>query len=346
MTVPQRRVAAAPRSRGSAANRSPARNYLAPGDRRRLFWLVMPAGLLLLLGPGWISRSWSARRAGAITAVDTRLAAVRGPAPRGDEVVIEPAAAHRDANDVDRRGASLDALSRVRDATTFRAADNDAWFEVWTTLRGEGPEPGPAGTPADVSFRELFGQPRSFRGRLVRMRGVLRRAELLRSPPNDYGIDRYWQCWMKPDDGPPAPVVVQCLSLPAGVAGGMSMDEPVEVTGYFFKNLAYSASDAIRVAPVIMTTEPVRLPAAPPAARGVAAPGGVALVVAASLAAIAVAAWAGSRAAGGHRAEVRPGRPPVLDASLAGFEPVPIEESLRRLADAHAAGDRPDTETG
>ena len=39
---------AARRGRGSGAEDAGPRNFLAPGERRRLFWIVMPAGMLLL----------------------------------------------------------------------------------------------------------------------------------------------------------------------------------------------------------------------------------------------------------------------------------------------------------
>jgi hypothetical protein len=75
------------------------------------------------------------------------------------------------------------------------------------------------------------------------MRGTFRRLERLTPPPNDYGIEDYWQGWMEPAGGPASPVVVQCLTIPEGMPSGMRIDEPVDVTGYFFKNYAYNASD-------------------------------------------------------------------------------------------------------
>ena len=72
--------------------------------------------------------------------------------------------------------ASPAALDRVRDDTVFRAADSDAWFEIWKTLSDHGPPP-PAAVHR-VTFSELFGQPRSFRGRPVAIAGTLRRLEV------------------------------------------------------------------------------------------------------------------------------------------------------------------------
>jgi hypothetical protein len=321
------------RGQGSGGGRTGPRNFLAPGERRRLFWTVMPAGLAALALLGWVERTWFPRRgAGGQGQVDTRLEAVSGPAPRGDEVLIERDPEPLAAAPADDLAASRTALARVRDATTFRDADNDAWFQVWQTLQ-EG-DRGSAGRarPRDVSFRELFGQPRSFRGRLVRMKGTLRRAERLPAPPNDYGVDHFWQCWMEPAGGPASPVVIQCLTLPEGMPAGLAIGEPVEVTGYFFKNFAYNAADAIRVAPVIMTAEPTWEPVVAAPRSGLAGPGGVTLVVAASVAAVVGATWLGGMASRRRASAARPAPAADLDAALADLDPVSIEESLRRMA--------------
>jgi hypothetical protein len=261
----------------------------------------MPVGVALLLVLGWAERTWFPRRGTSVQSqVDTRLEAVVGPAPRGDEVVIEREPEPSEAAPNSALAASHNALARVRDATMFRDADNDAWFEVWRTLREGGPAGVERAGPSDVTFRELFGQPRSFRGRPVRMKGTLHRVERLTAPRNDYGVDHYWQCWMEPAGGPPSPVVIQCLKLPEGMPAGMAIDEPVEVAGYFFKNFAYNAADAIRVAPVIMTVEPAWRPVVASPRGGLAGPGGVTLVVAAAVAAIVGATLLGVMA-GRHR---------------------------------------------
>lgn len=305
------------------------RNFLAPGERRRLFWLAMPAGVLLVIGLGWVERAWFPRpRASAPPPIDTRLEAVAGPPLSGDEVVMEGEAEPQVASAVER-AADAASLARVRDATVFRDADNDAWFQVWKTIRAGDAAVALAAAARDVTFRELFGQPQFFRGRPVRMRGRLRRAERLAAPRNDEGVEAYWQCWLEPAGGPPSPVVIQCLSLPEGMPTGMAIDEPVEVIGYFFKNFAYNAADAIRVAPVIMTGRPLWRPAVPQPPRGLAGPDGAALVVVVSLAAGVGAAWLGS-AVGRRRSPARESRVADLDALLKDFEPMNVEESLRR----------------
>ncbi len=319
------------------------RNYLAIGERRRLFRLVMPAGLVLLLALGWVERTWFPRRAGTGAAqVDTRLESVEGAPPRGDEVVIEKDPEPLEIEPAASLGASRDALSQVRDATFFRESDNDAWFQVWNTVRESGMAGLARGNPQDVVFSELFAQPRSFRGRLVRMKGTFHRLEQLRAPDNDYGIEMYWQGWMEPAGGPASPVVVQCLELPEGMPSGMRIDEPVEVVGYFFKNYAYNATDTIRVAPVIMTLAPTWRPRRSP----VESPweqGGVALVVLATLVAVGAAAWLGMQAGKPPAQREGAAEPTGLDEALAGVKLFSVEESLREVAREQRSREADDT---
>jgi len=99
----------------------------------------MPAGLLLLALLGWVERTWFPRRVPAATPqVDTRLEAVAGPAPRGDEVLIEREPERSDAVPGPELAASRNSLARVRDATVFRDADNDARFTAWTSTGSAG----------------------------------------------------------------------------------------------------------------------------------------------------------------------------------------------------------------
>lgn len=310
---------AAPQPPESAAAARRPRNYLATAERRRLYWTVFPIAAFVLLALGWLERAWLPKPAGGGPEVDTRLESVAGRPPADDEIVIEREAEPLDAVPAAELSASRESLARVRDATFFRQADEDAWFQTWSTLRDGGAAGLRSATSRRVGFRELFGQPRSFRGRLVAMRGTFHRLEEVRAPANDYGIDRYWQGWLEPEGGPASPVVVQCLAVPAGMRSGMTIDEPAEVVGYFFKNYAYAASDTVRVAPVIMTLEPVRLPRpAPPSGSGLGSTF-VTITMAATVLALVAAAWLGSRSSGSRRATAAPADAVNLDQALAGF---------------------------
>ena len=318
--------------RDAMASRQRPRNYLAPGERRRVFWMLMPPALVAFLVLGWIEQQWFPRRGPRVEKqIDTRLATARGAPPAGDGVLIEAEPEPFVAPAEDLLSASPDALAKVRDDAFFRHADEPAWLQTWLTLRSAAPEAiRAAATP--VSFTELFGQPRSFRGRAVRFKGTLRRLERLRAPANDYDIVEYWQGWLEPAGGPTAPIVVQFLRLPPGMPEGLKINEPVEIVGYFFKRYAYKATDTIRRAPLVMAIEPAWKPRTPVEPGGTLL-GTVAVVTMASLvAATALAMFIGNRG----RRSPPPAPPQDLDHALAGVDIVSTAESLRRLAAEHS----------
>lgn len=320
------------------ARREP-RNFLSAGEHRRLFWRVMPPALALVVAIELLTREAGPPSPPSPPQVDTRIEAVAGPPLEEDEVVILPAAASSMLTDESPRSASPPSLARVRDASFFGRADRDAWLETFLTLQGEdGRQLAP---PRDVGFTELFGQPEAFRGLPVRMRGTLRRLERLRSPRNDYGIEDYWQGWLEPAGGPASPVIVHCLELPAGLGTGLEIDEPVVVAGAFLKNMAYRASDGVRVAPLILSRSLSR-PPSPPAAETGKRIWDLSLVILGVGTMLAIVAGVGLGFLTSGRWRRRRPESAGLDASLAGFEPVSVAESLRRMAAndwPHGGGD-------
>lgn len=318
------------------------RNFLSAAERRKLFWRFMPPAVVAVVALELLTRSGGPPPRLREPQVDTRIEEVAGPPPADDAVQILPPDALLPIVAENERSASPRSLAQVRDATFFRQADHDAWLESMLTLRGY--EGRPLQPPRDVGFTELFGQPASFRGRPVRMRGTLHRLERMSAPPNDYGIDAYWQGWLEPAGGPASPVIVHLLELPEGLATGLEIHEPVVVSGCFLKNLAYKASDGVRVAPLLLA----RAPARPPAAARVSGGGlwdlslGV-IAVATMLAIVTTIAVAFFLVGRARRAQAPAAG---LDSALAGVEPFSVAESLGRVAAEEAArGDDPSRET-
>jgi hypothetical protein len=141
------------------ASHSGPRNYLAPPERRRVFWLLMPPALVAVLALGWIERAWFPRR-GVTPApqVDTRLAVARGAAPAGEAVLIEPEP-DRFEPTAGELSASVESLAKIRDDSFFRRDEQPAWIETWLKLRSADPAT-LRRAAAPVSFTEMFGQPR------------------------------------------------------------------------------------------------------------------------------------------------------------------------------------------
>jgi hypothetical protein len=318
------------------------RNFLSVTERRKLFWRFMPPAIVAVIALELLTRSGGPPPRPREPQVDTRIEAVAGPPPAGDAVQILPADEPLSTVDERELSASPRSLAHVRDATFFRQADHDAWLESMLTLRGyEGRTLRP---PRDVGFTELFGQPASFRGRPVRMRGTLHRLERLAPPPNDYGISVSWQGWLEPAGGPASPVIVHFLEVPAGMATGLEILEPVVVSGCFLKNMAYKASDGVRVAPLLLARAPARPPAVARDSGGGFWALSLAVIAVATMLAIvttiAVAFFLVGRA--------RSARAPAagLDSALAGVEPFSVAESLGRVAAEGATrGDDPSRET-
>jgi hypothetical protein len=217
----------------------------------------MPAALVAVLALTLLERAWRGGAAPEPPQVETRLDVVGAPPLGHDAVVIDPSIDPlTEPAAEDGVSAGREALARVRDDTYFRDADLEAWLQTWSTIRRGGSQAMKLDRAPWVSFAELFGQPVSFRGRPVRVRGTLRRMEWLRAPRNPEGIEGYWQGWLEPQGGPASPIVVHFLNVPEGMPIGLSMAESVDVAGYFLKRHAYAATDAVRVAPLVMAEAP------------------------------------------------------------------------------------------
>jgi hypothetical protein len=67
------------------------------------------------------------------------------------------------------------------------------------------------------------------------------------------GINGYWQMLVNLNDGSRAPIVIYSLAMPDGFPEGMELQENGRFFGFCYKRWAYQASDAPRLAPVILT---------------------------------------------------------------------------------------------
>jgi hypothetical protein len=192
------------------------RNYLASRERRRIFWMFMPPAVAAVLLVGWLERLWSpAANVPAPGRFDTVLANDPRPAlAPGDVLIEQPTEPEQVPATADKLSAAPELLAQIKDDSLHRSEELPAWIQTFLTLRSSDRKALRAAAQP-VAFGELFGQPRSFRGRPVRFSGKLHSLERRRAPANDYGIEHYWESWIEPADGGTEPIVVHSLDGPA-----------------------------------------------------------------------------------------------------------------------------------
>jgi hypothetical protein len=220
--------------------------------------------------------------------IDNRLEAV---APKGslatDEFVVVADRLPAKPTDSDGYfpGVRPEDFEAVRDDTLSRLDDRACSLHLFDILNRTDQQTLQSASVGPVSYAQLFRQPNQYRGRLVTVSGIVRRANRIELFPNDFGLTEYYQVWLWPSDNPAAPMAIYCLELPKGFPSGMEVAEQAEVTGFFFKRLAYRARDTVRLAPEVLAktlrwdVRPVATPAEPATTWPIAAVVGVAALV-------------------------------------------------------------------
>lgn len=143
-------------------------------------------------------------------------------------------------------------LEVIEDNTRFRSAEKDIWFHLLDVLRQTPAETLRRASQGPVTWIQLFNQPDVYRGEPITLVGHARRATRLEKPENELGFERYYQLWLQPQDNPDRVIVVYCLELPEGFPLGLTIDEPVVVTGLFFKRWLYQGQEDLELTPVVL----------------------------------------------------------------------------------------------
>lgn len=260
------------------------RNYLNRREQRRLLLLVMSAGLvMILIQEASRPKHWAWIRGGG-PAVAPPLVNPRQPPPRAahrplaadpagaalaeagdqakpqvrralapDEFIIEGQTEH-DLPPGKRyfHGVRAEPLSRVRDDTVFRSAEAGSFYNLLDVLNTASQQELEKASLGDVGFMQLYTQPKEFRGDVVTISGTVRRVQTKRLGANASGIERYYQVILEPSDRA-YPVVVYCLELPDGFPTGEHLNEPVRLTGFFYKRWAHMSGKGISTWPLLLS---------------------------------------------------------------------------------------------
>jgi hypothetical protein len=319
--------------------RTQPRNYLSRREQRRLFAWVMGIGLavIAIASLAEIRQILNAHAAPVIERaplIDTRFQ----PSPRSSGepdavsiVTIEPPTAVSGREDL-VAGVSAELLAKVRDDTPWiRPGEIDAWLNVWGALARSKDDEIARRSSGAVGFIELFQQPRAFRGKAVTIRGSARQAMYVDAAKNSEGIDGYYRVIVRPESGPPEPVFLYTLELPADFPTGEEIRADIEATGIFFKRMVYPTKESgeLRRAPVIMArTLTWRQPVVAETSRGGLPVGVLVAMVALGAVALALVTYWASRVRSSSTAQLPAALPPIDDRDV-----VSIEESLDNLSE-------------
>lgn len=195
--------------------------------------------------------------ANSASAVQRDVSTTQGSTP--DEAAVQYAEAFQEM--LDRI-----ALAEVKDdALLSRQEERESWFRFFEQLAERSPEDLRQESIGPTGYLQLYDQPRSYRGKLVTVRGIVHQAYRLDEPQKQWGTDGYYVFTLRPAGGPARPIIIYALELPEGfppigrlsASGQMTpLQEEVEFTGYFFKRMPYLASDGINRAPLILARRP------------------------------------------------------------------------------------------
>lgn len=245
--------------------KTPPRNWTSRREQRRLLMLVALAGGVMLLFAvaskpqmyAWFTNIGKQPQAPEDAQVDTRpkrstrtrdlragLFAVTADAPADAPAAAPPG---------DRfPGVQMEYFRAIKDNTLHRPAEAEAWFHLLDIASKTPQETLEAASRGRVTFLQLFRQPEIYRAELVTITGTVHRIVPQEIPPNYVDLSgEYYQVWLQPENSA-HPVVVYALSLPEGLAIADEMNEPAEVTGFFFKVWAYAAKEEPRTAPILL----------------------------------------------------------------------------------------------
>lgn len=243
---------------------SQPRNFLSRREQRRLLLLVLTLGLVAILAlearnPDhyrWLLAD--APSGGGPSAGDRPVDTRAAPEPPVEQIpgtfrLAGAVDAEAEASSRYFPGVEASRLKSIRDNTPLGYSEWDTWLHFFDVLNNTSEADLQHASTGRVGFVQLFEQSNEYRGELVTVDGIIRRAHPTKTPKNDYGLEDYYQAWLWPDDHPNDPIVIWCLHLPDGFPIGMETAEEAEATGFYFKRWAYKAADGnMRRAPMLL----------------------------------------------------------------------------------------------
>ncbi len=104
----------------------------------------------------------------------------------------------------------------------------------------------------EPALTQLWELPQDYRGKPIRLRMHVRRVLQYKAPENPLGLKECFEAWGWTDESKSHPYVVVFSEKPAGLPVGPAVEADVVFVGYFLKNMAYTAFDKSRAAPLLI----------------------------------------------------------------------------------------------
>lgn len=137
----------------------------------------------------------------------------------------------------------------------LRESERELYYYLLAKTRDVPPTALDDASRDDVAFAVLMAESKDFLGKLITVKGEIRRLTPLPPGRNDFGIQQLWEAWLFNSDSGINPYCIRMTSIPEGIPTGMDLGSGnvVRVTGYFFKRYGYPAQqDRLHVAPLIL----------------------------------------------------------------------------------------------
>ena len=189
--------------------------------------------------------------------------AIRPGKPSGDFVTLVDAAG--DAEDGADGRPLAERLDEIEDNTLGMSRRE---FEIAAAILAELAETPPdrlaADARDDATFVVLMQQPEAYRGKLIRLRGDLRRLSDFPSLQRYGGPDRLVEGWLFTNESETNPFRVLSLEADPSLPRGERIEPTsAEVVGVFFKRFGYATANSSHIAPMLLARRIAKPPPRP-----------------------------------------------------------------------------------
>jgi hypothetical protein len=226
-------------------SRVPRTSLFPKGYRIRL---VMMVSALVLIGATIYNLREKARPANAVLAAERSGAAaaneLQTPAKGGNEEwqeTIVPGPADDDPLEMEQARNEFDA---VFDKTGIVQTDMFAYWRLMRWARSLSFADLQQRARKDDPFRDLWEDPESHRGELIRLRLHVRQVVGSKAVKNAIGVKRIFEVSGPTDKSVANPYVVVCFELPPGIPEGEGLFVDADFVGYFLKVWKYGGGDS------------------------------------------------------------------------------------------------------